>query len=264
MLLMSVLTFFRQPRKNTILDLKRYGKNLLLITLLFLKFKASSNFVVPASQIWIFDSFNNFLSQEIENVLFCFTSSQKQTSDKYTSFCLPEERKNKGHIFLHFTNFIYTKNYWMYLEWQLLVRALQFFWKHNMTLAGGFTSQFLHQPVMTTFQQNISSRHKFKAGRLSLALSLFFFKTILIRLKINIFMTLYSSAQSELSYASFPVISLIASLQEYSPGFFKDIQSSSLDAGCLLFASLSRLIRKATYCFSDIEVQALCKPTDDW
>lgn len=170
MLLMSVLTFFRQLRKNTILDLKRYGKNLLLITLLFLKFKASSNFVVPASQIWIFDSFNNFLSQEIENVLFCFTSSQKQTSDKYTSFCSPEERKNKGHIFLHFTNFIYTKNYWMYLEWQLLVRALQFFWKHNMTLAGGFTSQFLHQPVMTTFQQNISSRHKFKAGRLSRSL----------------------------------------------------------------------------------------------
>lgn len=75
-------------------------------------------------------------------------------------------------------------------------------------------------------------------------------------------MTLYSSAQSELSYASFPVISLIASLQEYSPGFFKDIQSS-LDVGCLLFASLSRLIRKTTYCFSDIEVQALCRLTDD-
>lgn len=144
MLLMSVWTFFRQPKKHTILDLKRYGKNLLLITLSFLKFKASSNLVVPASQIWIFDSFNNFLSQEIENVLFCLTSSQKKTSNKYTLLCSPEERKNKGHIFLHFPNFIYTENCWMYWEWQLLVRALQFFWKHNMTLAGGFTSQFLH------------------------------------------------------------------------------------------------------------------------
>lgn len=102
----------------------------------------------------------------------CFVSPAVKRKQVLNTLHFAHQKKEKIKS-IYFTNFIYTENCWMYLEWQLLVRALQFFWKHNMTLAGGFTSQFLHQPVMTTFQQNISSRHKFKAGRLSL--SLFFF-----------------------------------------------------------------------------------------